>query len=255
MWFIKERLKLSLMPRTEKKYRRWRGRLLNSGVFRTGSNQVCKRIHVSYESLERALLRLERVRADPPTRIARLHSYRRLGDFIELRMEEIHGHTLCEFSSTNAIATLRGQIDEILSIWRLHGFIHGDLSPTNILVTVSSEHTRPEMRLEIRPEVWFVDWVADFKSFEGTPRYASPETFAGRRSHDSDAYAVLKIFKDYDRGFRLRNPLVFFKNAATDGKLLKRGFKFGRSAPREKKTRGTLCSLGRAHPRCAPFLF
>ncbi|MBI2604853.1 MAG: phosphotransferase [Deltaproteobacteria bacterium] len=244
MWFIEERLKLSLMPRTEEKYRRWRARLLNSGVFRAGSNLVFKRVHVSRESLGRVLLRLERIRTYPPARIARLHSYRWLGDFIELRMEEIHGHTLREFTRANAIAALRGQIGETLSKWLAQGFIHGDLSPTNILVAA-----------EMKPEVRFVDWVSDLESFEGTPRYASPETFAGRRSHDSDVYAASKIFKDYDRGFRSRNPLVLLRNAGTYGKHFRRGFTLGRGAPHKEKTRGTLCSLGPAHPRCAPFLF
>lgn len=251
MWFIKERPKFSLSRGTDEKYRCWRGQLLNSGVFRTGSNEVCKRIPVGRGSLERVSRRLERIRADPPAHVARLYSYRHRGEAVELRMEEIHGQTLHEFAHTNAITMLRSQFDRTLSKWRTQGFIHGDLSPANILVAASSGITRREAG----SEAWFIDWVADLEGFEGTPRYASPETFAGRRSHDSDAHAVTEIFKDYDRGFRSLKPLVLLRYAGTNRKHPRRGFTFGRGATPEKKTGGTLCAFGHTHPRCAAFLF
>ena len=78
---------------------------------------------------------------------------------------------------------IRTNLRRQAELWKREGFIHGDLSLRNMLVNFD----RGPVRL------WFIDWITDLNSFEGTPRYASSEVYRGRRSHDSDRYAIEQI--------------------------------------------------------------
>jgi hypothetical protein len=72
---------------------------------------------------------------------------------------------------------------EPLAVWRAKGFVHGDLSPANILV-------------EPGGALWFVDWLVDLDSFAGTPRYSAPPVYRfGRHDFETDAFAAREILR------------------------------------------------------------
>lgn len=74
------------------------------------------------------------------------------------------------------------KIKESLFCWSKLGFIHGDLSPRNILI-----NTKPFL------QIYFIDWVLDLQSFIATPYYSNQEVYKGKRSLSSDQYAARKI--------------------------------------------------------------
>lgn len=68
--------------------------------------------------------------------------------------------------------------------WRSQGFVHGDLSPRNILIDFNHR------------ALFFVDWVLDLESFEATPQYAAKEVYQKRRTWFSDYYAAAIICRE-----------------------------------------------------------
>jgi hypothetical protein len=85
-----------------------------------------------------------------------------------------HTHALRRIQIAQKLLALTAQ-------WRRAGFIHGDLSPNNILVV----HPEGDS-----PRLVAVDWVLDLQSREGTPRYV-PEALAWqRKNHDHDEAAA-----------------------------------------------------------------
>jgi hypothetical protein len=77
--------------------------------------------------------------------------------------------------------------DQLLAMvgrWREEGFVHGDLSPQNLLLLREGGHS---------PRILAVDWVMDLESREGTPRYV-PEHLAWLlKTHEHDRAAARLI--------------------------------------------------------------
>ena len=103
---------------------------------------------------------------------------------LRLEIERVPGIRLFDLHfpiPLNIIQLLEGA----LVSWQSIGFIHGDLSPRNILVDIDAK------------QVWFVDWVLDLSGFKGTPKYASKEVFLGKRSFESDQFALEHVLKNH----------------------------------------------------------
>lgn len=72
--------------------------------------------------------------------------------------------------------------------WQIESFVHGDISPRNILVQI--EDGRPI-------KLYFIDWIIDLDSKVGTPMYAAPEVYEGKHTPDSDRFAIEKVSRIY----------------------------------------------------------
>lgn len=70
-----------------------------------------------------------------------------------------------------------------VSSWEHCGFVHGDISTRNILVCVAGLR------------VWFIDWVLDLESREGTPRFWGGYP----RSVTTDQESLRQVFKYLSR--------------------------------------------------------
>lgn len=148
------------------------------------SNNLVKWRRLTPNSIPRIAQRLSEIRDHGPVNVPRLISYGFSGDLARLETERVPGTPLktsriAQDQLLQVLAALSSQVE----LWRRDGFVHGDLSPRNILVDASSG----------RPQLWFIDWIVDLEGFEATPLYASPEVMNGRRSHDSDCYAIERI--------------------------------------------------------------
>jgi serine/threonine protein kinase len=89
--------------------------------------------------------------------------------------------TLLNQTEKNAIAKV---LIKTLSAWRNIDFVHGDLSPRNILV----------LKNQSLLKIAVIDWLIDLKNFSGTPKYCSPSVFQnGFHNSQSDEYALNKI--------------------------------------------------------------
>jgi Ser/Thr protein kinase RdoA (MazF antagonist) len=150
--------------------------------------------HVPFAAQARVSARLAALRANPPAGVPPLHSYGWLaqggaGSRLRLSLGLVSGVPLAVCLPALGAST-RLEVSEalraLLESWRKVGFVHGDLSPRNILVDVR------------RAEVWCIDWILDLKGFEATPRYAAPAVFQGRRSHDTDRFALAEILKSWE---------------------------------------------------------
>lgn len=138
------------------------------------------------------LERLRSIRLQPPLNVPALISYafveRGAGRAVlRLEFERVSGRPLqssAEFSRTHPLRTqLLAAVNKSVENWKQIGFVHGDLSPRNILLDLHPQTGRLN-------RVWFIDWIVDLKGFEATPRYAAPEVFQGRRSVLTDQYAI-----------------------------------------------------------------
>ena len=75
----------------------------------------------------------------------------------------------------------------LTEFWQTKGFIHGDLSPNNILVV--SERS-------MAPRLIAVDWVLNLKSREGTPRYVPPSLAQRNKCMEHDVAAAQLIAQE-----------------------------------------------------------
>ncbi|MBI3543872.1 MAG: hypothetical protein HY075_11420 [Deltaproteobacteria bacterium] len=124
-----------------------------------------------------------------PYQVARLLDFGFAGELLRLRSARVTGIPLWRLIAARELApapalALAGELERALRRWRVEGFVHGDLSPRNILVA----RERPELAVP-----WFIDWTVDLSSFAGTPRFAGREVFQGHRSFASDRYAIEEI--------------------------------------------------------------
>jgi tRNA A-37 threonylcarbamoyl transferase component Bud32 len=85
--------------------------------------------------------------------------------------------------SRGSRARLGRALIETASQWHRLGFVHGDLSPRNILVTRPASSSCS----------WFIDWVVDPTTFEATPAFSAPGLLGDQRSCASDSYAIKRI--------------------------------------------------------------
>ena len=130
--------------------------------------------------------RLFELKLSAPARIPPLVSYGFTSGLVRIEHRRVQGRPLLSVSrllSPEARLRLGRELRATIADWRSNGFVHGDLTPRNILV-----ETGPE-----GPRAWFVDWILDLSSFEGTPQFAASEVWEGRRSAESDCYAIDKI--------------------------------------------------------------
>lgn len=143
----------------------------------------------------RVAARLQQIVSEPPPHVPRLLSYGLADHVLRLEFERIEGLSLhalnshLEQSDTRLKARLRYCFAQVLNDWNRNGFVHGDLSPRNILLD-----TRTGMG------VWCIDWIVDLQSYECTPRYASLEVLKGLRSTQSDRHAFDTILKSWGHG-------------------------------------------------------
>lgn len=146
------------------------------------------------EAVPSASVRLKQLIDRPPSGVPRLLDFGWSGatpgkPLLRLETEWVPGASLFQVRNLLRSRDLRKiatQLRRQAAIWQAEGFVHGDLSPSNILV---QRHNGENAVLR------FVDWVVDLNGFEATPRYAAPEVFAGRRSFASDRYAIREILK------------------------------------------------------------
>ncbi len=143
------------------------------GIVRDGSPFARKYFRVSDKRRKKILNRVFSISTKRPTGIPEIHSYRLHGSTLELRTKYIEG----------AHVSLDELSFEILKKWKCEDFVHGDLSPSNIV------HDGEDF--------WFIDWLPDLESYQGTPHYASDEVFRGKHSSDSDEYALRKIIGEF----------------------------------------------------------
>lgn len=79
--------------------------------------------------------------------------------------------------------TICEQIQNSIQTWKSDfNFIHGDISPNNILI-----HNN---------QIIFIDWLLNLHSYTGTPNYSSESVYKGIHNFDSDSYAAVKIISE-----------------------------------------------------------
>jgi serine/threonine protein kinase len=108
----------------------------------------------------------------------RLLSFGFCANLCRLEIERIQGNAFVQ--STKVQAELLSALQD----WRRKNFVHGDLSPRNILVDANGMP-------------WCTDWLLELRSYEGTPKYASDEVFSGNHSFSSDHFALHRIFAEF----------------------------------------------------------
>jgi predicted unusual protein kinase regulating ubiquinone biosynthesis (AarF/ABC1/UbiB family) len=87
--------------------------------------------------------------------------------------------------STKQITLLTDTLWQQVISWSICGFIHGDLSPANILY-----HPQTPQKL------YFIDWLLDLRKPAGTPRYCEPRLLFCKNNAEKDQYAMAKIIKE-----------------------------------------------------------
>ena len=140
-----------------------------------------------FQSIKRISDRLDHIYKTTPHNVAKLNCFGLINDaanqcvkfrieFLKLKMPNLA--SVCNLLSTSQRKRIKGSFYHSLKLWRKSGFIHGDLSPRNILIDFTTE------------QVYFVDWILDLESFEATPQYASKEVYLKRRTWFSDHYSA-----------------------------------------------------------------
>ncbi|MEW6058034.1 MAG: hypothetical protein AB1540_15615 [Bdellovibrionota bacterium] len=142
-------------------------------------------------ALRRVSKRLERIKQRPPSHVPRLIEYGFVDGRIRIAQALVKGSPLSEVSQELAPqdwADLREMLFLQTPLWREEGFIHGDLSPSNILIDRDQSGAIT---------VAYVDWTLDLEGFEATPLFAAPEVFRGKRSFESDRHSISEILRAY----------------------------------------------------------
>ncbi len=139
--------------------------------------------------IQRIAARLKYVQNAAPANTQELLRFGFNGERLRLELKHVPGVTLANLlqhpAGKDHLGKVAALLTEQIKLWQRENFIHGDLSLTNTLLTREQVHGRFQL--------CFIDWIVDLTSFEGTPQFASPEVFRGRRSHASDRYAIEKI--------------------------------------------------------------
>ena len=141
--------------------------------------------------------RLSEIKQKRPDHIPPLICYGFVNRGLRLEVQKVLGERFDSPFISRAFE-LKNQNKEIffkitqaaLQSWAHLPFIHGDLSPRNILVQLDSTN-------QLIQNVWFIDWLLDLKSYRGTPKYCSPQVFHGKRSPLTDQFALETILKSW----------------------------------------------------------
>lgn len=149
--------------------------------------------------------RLHNIKNNPPNAIPAILSFGWISHcekskidqaLLRLELQCIVGLPLFRAAALLSDQTLKSLCSELQKqtlIWQKQGFVHGDLSPRNVLVATP--------RSSKIPRLWFVDWVLDLKSYEATPAYASRDVYQRNRSWRSDEYALDRMIRQLRRKF------------------------------------------------------
>lgn len=158
----------------------------------TKEDRIVKWCALTGLRLQPVCARLRQIAEHPPDGVPALRGFGLAGERLRLEMERVNAKPLLTQAGdlspdarAQVIKTLNGQTTR----WREQNFIHGDLSPRNILIEAGPRGSIPSNK----PRIWFIDWALDLNSPKGTPLYTAPEVFKGRRSFESDQYAITRI--------------------------------------------------------------
>jgi hypothetical protein len=161
----------------------------------TGDNaKVIRWRTIHPESMPRVSKRLYSIQKKPPSGVAPLLRFGFAGltrSKVLLRMERqwVPGVPLAALASQINVLEYQALANTLMFHviqWQSEGFVHGDLSPSNILV---------DRKPDQPPSISFIDWVVDLASYEATPKYAAPSVFDGNRDFESDLYSLDVILK------------------------------------------------------------
>ncbi len=155
-------------------------------------NYVCKVQLIKRTKLASVIDRIESILQIKPVSLSmpleiNVRKFSSQYDLVRLTFEKVHGVLLSKYlkeATPDQIEKITNLLLETVENWcKNFKFIHGDISPGNILVTC---HNSPIL----------IDWLLDIESFTGTPRYSSSEVIGGHHSFESDRFAVLKIIEE-----------------------------------------------------------
>jgi hypothetical protein len=131
--------------------------------------------------------RLEDLRLQPPPQVQVIEQWTAVADgegfalITEQRRLPLPSlaSMACELSEGRRLR-LVDELRALAGLWRSRGFIHGDISPSNLLITGDDR-------------IVAVDWVLDLRSREGTPRYVPASLAHKMKDFAHDEAAVLQI--------------------------------------------------------------
>lgn len=146
---------------------------------------------VDREARTRVAERLKKISTSDIVCIPTLFSFGWTENRLRLETEFVPGTSLSLLSikdEASFASKLAGPLFACLRQWQRSGFVHGDLSPSNIIV---------EMKKDKITQIHCIDWTLDLEGFEATPRYAAPEVYEGIRDCRTDEYAVQLILNSF----------------------------------------------------------
>lgn len=136
--------------------------------------------------------RLKAMRGTLIPGIAPLEDFGWAGETLRLVIHEIPRANVLDQVWDTLSAGARSELIHKLAIyvesWARFGFIHGDLSPNNILI-------ESHIWNKTLSGIWFTDWILDLNSFEGTPLFSAPEAYFGVRTPSSDRHSLNRIIE------------------------------------------------------------
>jgi hypothetical protein len=150
---------------------------------------IVKLVKVEWQRRKAVQDRLERWQKDPPTRVSKVLSYGWLPSLpgsvsscLRLSFARIRGVSLHQCWPKLATADRKNaevQAAIVAELWHREGFVHGDISPRNILFDTSCK------------QIWFIDCALDVASPQGTPAFWTGEP----RNHATDRFALRASFR------------------------------------------------------------
>lgn len=105
---------------------------------------------------------------------------------IRIQSPLVAGSTLREAAnrlSTKDKSILQSNLLKLQMQYARIGFVHGDLSPSNLLI------------IDQQLTLCGIDWLLDLNSKTGTPRYSSPAIINGIHTLETDHYSFSKIHR------------------------------------------------------------
>lgn len=158
----------------------WSTEEIFKGIVRDGSPYARKYFQVRRTRRKKILNRIFSIMTRLPSAIPKISGYQFRENRLELKIKYIEGGSPTRVSNEH--------MRNILAQWKKEGFVHGDLSPSNLIYDGK--------------ELWCIDWLVDLDTYRGTPRYASHEVFRGKHTHTSDEYAFCKMVGEFSKRVR-----------------------------------------------------
>lgn len=147
--------------------------------------KLCKWVKFESRNLEKVQRRLHTLLKAEIPGIPKLLNYGFTDSRVRLELKWVDGETLYAMHpNRKRVATRINALADYLIQWKKLGFVHGDLSPRNIVIGKQS--------------LWCVDWLVDINSFAGTPAFASPKILKTGHTHETDLYAFRQILSTID---------------------------------------------------------